>query len=126
MDPREDIDPIGSVDCAACGVPVPTERIRVLAQREDIAFVEIQCPACRSESLGILIASEDEAPDDDPSVAVGPGRPWGEFGPDDVDRFRDAAPIGDRDVQLVHELLARGGLGALVSGGEPPSAGSTR
>jgi len=39
------------VDCAACGQFVPTDRIRVLARRDDIAFVEIHCPSCRSESL---------------------------------------------------------------------------
>ena len=124
MDPRDDLDSLADgVDCAACGQFVPTDRIRVLARREDIAFVEIHCPACRSESLGIVIASDD---DPDEAVAVGPGLTYGEFGPGDEERFREAQPIGSADLDLVHDLLARGGLGALVGGSEPPAAGSGR
>jgi hypothetical protein len=133
MDPRDDLDSLGAdVDCAACGGTVPNDRIRVLARRDDIAFVEIHCPACRSESLGIVVASDDDADGaddvsvDEDGVAVGPGRIYGEFGPADTERFREAAPIGYADVDLVHELLTRGGLAGLVDGGEPPAAGSSR
>jgi hypothetical protein len=132
MDPRDDLDSLGDgVDCAACGQFVPTDRIRVLARRDDIAFVEIHCPGCRSESLGIVIASEDGGSDeidtdDGPGadVAVGPGRVYGEFGPLDRERFHEALPIGPADLDLVRDLLARGGLAALVGGSEPPAAGS--
>ncbi|MEO5940455.1 MAG: hypothetical protein ABIZ72_05795 [Candidatus Limnocylindrales bacterium] len=134
MDPRDDLDSLADgVDCAACGVFVPTDRIRVLARRDDIAFVEIHCPACRSESLGIVIAPDDErgasdggAMDDGGSVAVGPGLVYGEFGPRDEERFREALPIGSADLDLVQDLLARGGLSALVGGCEPPAASSGR
>jgi hypothetical protein len=128
MDPRDDLDSLGAgVDCAACGGLVPNDRIRVLARRDDIAFVEIHCPACRSESLGIVVAADDDAgtegdPDDD-AVAVGPGRPYGEFGPDDAERFREAEPIDAADVDIVRDLLARRGLAAFVDGAEPPQAG---
>jgi hypothetical protein len=124
MDPRDDLDSLADgVDCAACGQFVPTDRIRVLARRDDIAFVEIHCPACRSESLGIVIAADD---DSDEGVAVGPGLVYGEFGPSDEERFREALPIGSADLDLVHDLLTRGGLAALVGGSEPPSAGTGR
>ena len=126
MDPRDDLDSLADgVDCAACGRFVPTDRIRVLARRDDIAFVEIHCPACRSESLGIVIASDDEAGSDE-AVPVGPGLVYGEFGPSDEERFREALPIGSADLDLVHDLVARGGLTALVGGTEPPAAGSGR
>jgi hypothetical protein len=129
MDPRDDLDSLGGgVDCAACGVAVPTERIRVLARRDDIAFVEIHCPTCRSESLGIVIAADEEGVDvhAEDGLAVGPGVAWGEFGPGDEERFRDALPIGSADVELVRDLLARDGLAALVDRREPPTAGSGR
>jgi hypothetical protein len=126
MDPRDDLDSLGAgVDCAACGGLVPSDRIRVLARRDDIAFVEIHCPACRSESLGIVVSADDDPVDDEDGVAVGPGRAYGEFGPDDAERFRGAAPIASADVDLVRDLLARGGLSALVDG-DPPAAGSGR
>ena len=125
MDPRDDLDSLsGGVDCAACGILVPGDGVRVLARRDDIAFVEIHCPACRSESLGIVVATDDDA-DDDP-IAVGPGVTYGEFGPSDEERFRGAAPIGAADVDLVHDLLARRGLAGLVDGREPPAAGPSR
>jgi hypothetical protein len=118
MDPRDDLGSLaGGVDCAACGNFVPTDRIRVLARRDDISFVEIDCPACRSESLGIVIADED---------ADGTDSPYGEFGPPDEERFREAAPIGSDDIHLVHDLLTRGGLAALVGRPEPPASGLGR
>ena len=127
MDPRDDLDSLADgVDCAACGQFVPSDRIRVLARRDDIAFVEIHCPGCRSESLGIVIASDaDEASDagEDAALDVAPGRAYGEFGPFDQERFREALPIAPSDVALVRDLLARGGLAALVGSSEPPAAG---
>ena len=117
MDPRDDLDSLaGGVDCAACGNFVPADRIRVLARRDDISFVEIDCPACRSESLGIVIG------DDHGGLAAG----YGEFGPDDRDRFHEALPIGPDDVHHVHDLLARGGLAALVGRTDPPAGGLGR
>lgn len=132
MDPRDDLDSLADgVDCAACGQFVPTDRVRVLARRDDIAFVEIHCPTCRSESLGIVISTDDEDPADagdadEAGAAVGPGRVYGEFGPRDVERFREALPIGRADLDRVHDLLARGGLSALVGGSEPPAVGPPR
>ena len=115
MDPRDDLGSLaGGVDCAACGSFVPTDRIRVLARRDDISFVEIDCESCRSESLGIVIAG-DEVP-----------QPYGEFGPPDEERFREALPIGPDDIHLVHDLLTRGGLTALVGRREPPASGLGR
>jgi hypothetical protein len=125
MDPRDDLDSLaGGVDCAACGQIVPTERIRVLARRDDIAFVEIHCPMCRSESLGIVIAGDTD--DEAPLEAVGPGRVYGEFGPGDEERFREALPITAADLARVHDLLARGGIAGLVGRSDPPPAGSGR
>jgi hypothetical protein len=115
MDPRDDLDSLaGGVGCAACGELVPTDRVRVLARRDDIAFVELQCAACRSESLAIVMGP---SPATDPPDAA---RSYGEFGPGDAARFRDAGPIGSADLERVHELLARGGFEALVGRFDPP------
>jgi hypothetical protein len=130
MDPRDDLESLaGGVDCAACGEIVPTDRIRILARRDDIVFVEVACPACQSEALGIVIAeldANDVELDDGPGAAVGPGRSYGEFGPGDVERFREARPIATTDVEVVRQLLANGGLAALVGGTEPPASGPAR
>ena len=114
MDPRDDFRPFADgVDCAACGRFVPTERIRVLARRDDLAFVEIDCPGCRSESLGIIVTL--------PATMRRPEPPYGEFGPADDERFRERCRSARRH-PTVRELLARGGLTALVGRSEPPAA----
>ena len=128
MDPRDDLDSlVGGVGCAACGELVPTDRVRVLARRDDIAFVEIQCAACRSESLGIVMGpSPTDDPARDPSTGTAPADTYGEFGPGDAARFRDAGPIGSADLERVHELLARGGLDSLIGRFDPPASGRAR
>ena len=131
MDPRDDPESLaGGVDCAACGAFVPTGRIRILARRDDIVFLEVACPACRSDSLGIVISDADGEGDSDSSaIAVGPGRPYGEFGADDVERFHEALPIDADDLERVRQILAAGGLPALVgpiSPPDPPGPGSPR
>jgi hypothetical protein len=102
MDPRDGLSSFANgVDCGACGQVVPLERIRVLASRDDLTFVELDCPGCRSESLGIVVGAD----------AIGG---YGEFLPADDARFREALPIGPDDIIAVRELLARGDLDALV------------
>jgi hypothetical protein len=54
--------------CTACGAPVPTERIRILARRDDLAFVELDCAACGSTALGLLLAPD--GPDGEPILDV--------------------------------------------------------
>jgi hypothetical protein len=127
MDPRDDLDSLaGGVGCAACGELVPTDRVRILARRDDLVFVEIACPGCRSDSLGIVIGSDDEDDLDILGDADADGPSWGEFGPDDVERFREALPIQTADVDAVRRLLAQGDLAALVGRTEPPASGTGR
>ena len=109
MDPRDRTQPFANgVDCAVCGRNVPAERIRILASRDDLTFVELACEACRSESLGMIVGGEGDAE---------PGRPpYGEFLPADDARFREALPIDGNDLATVRRLLERGDLDAFVGG----------
>jgi hypothetical protein len=111
MDPRDRTPPFeNGVDCAVCGRTVPVERIRILASRDDLTFVELACAACQSESLGMIVGGES---------ADGQGR-YGEFLPADHARFREAVPIGADDVMTVRRLLQGGDLDALVGRGDAP------
>ena len=124
MDPRDDLDALaGGVGCAACGEHVPTDRIRILARRDDLVFVEVECPSCRSESLGIVVGAAEDDIDLEPVMA---GGVYGEFGPNDDDRFRFARPIDVGDVTAVRQLLADGDLAALLGGTDPPAGGPSR
>jgi hypothetical protein len=110
--------------CTACGAPVPTGRIRILARRDDLAFVQLDCVACGSGALGLLIDPEvaggeqvlDVAGD---PVPVGGGtratvRPISQS---DVDAIRDDLAAWDGDlVGWLDALEDSGPSGSVVDG----------
>ncbi|HEV8488656.1 MAG TPA: hypothetical protein VGQ58_02580 [Candidatus Limnocylindrales bacterium] len=113
MDPRDRPDVADGAECAACGRPVPAETTRVLAQREDLAFVELGCEACGSVSL---------------AIRLGPGRgvsPTSESWTDG-----STASIGADDVLDMHLFLAgyrgdlRGLVGRPMERGRPDATGA--
>jgi hypothetical protein len=72
MDPRDVPDLYADgVACAACGQAVGRESVRVLAVRDDLAFVEVDCPACGCEGLAILLGDMGDGPTE-PSRLDGP------------------------------------------------------
>ena len=63
MNPRDVPEQFADgVDCAACGRAVGAESVRVLAVRDDLAFVEVDCPACGCEGLAILLGELGDGP----------------------------------------------------------------
>ena len=102
MDPRDRLrDSLAGAGCTACGAAVPAERIDVLAEREDLAFVQFRCPACTSESLGLVMRDADTA-----EAATADIARYGEFGP--ADELRLTGPAIDRDdVQRMQRFLER-------------------
>ncbi|OGO58383.1 MAG: hypothetical protein A2Z32_09240 [Chloroflexi bacterium RBG_16_69_14] len=85
--------------CTACGASVPTGRIRILARRDDLAFVELDCPDCGSEALGLLMAS---ATDGEPILDVATDAPA--MSPSaGASTLR---PISEADVEAVRRDLA--------------------
>jgi hypothetical protein len=98
MDPRDRRDLADGAECAACGRPVPPDATRVLAQREDLAFVELGCSACGSVSLAIRLG------------------PISDGAPDAAGLPDSGSSIGADDVLDMHQFLAgyRGDLRRLV------------
>ena len=50
--------------CTRCGQPYAAPGIRVLAQREEIAFVQLVCFSCQTQTLALVTgapATEDDA-----------------------------------------------------------------
>ena len=86
MDPLDHLRALpDGVSCTVCEEPVPGGAIQVVASREDVAFLRIDCPACRSTTLAFLQAESGLA--DAPRAT----RP----------------PITSDDVLDMHEFLAR-------------------
>jgi hypothetical protein len=47
--------------CTSCGAAIPGDRIDVLADRGDLAFVELSCPVCPSRTMEMVLEL-DEGP----------------------------------------------------------------
>ena len=92
--------------CTACGVPVPTGRIRILARRDDLAFVQLDCVACGSAALGLLMDSTaaggeqilDVAGDPVPAAGSSRGATVRAISQADVDAIRDDLAAWDGDL----------------------------
>ena len=92
--------------CSVCDASVPADRVKLLAWREDLAFLQFECAGCLSTTLGFVMTSQAG----------------------DADRPAPAAPISSDDVLDMHQLLAtwRGDLTGLLSGAERGRVESSR
>ncbi len=94
--------------CTVCGAELDAARIRVLAERDDLAFVELPCDACGAATLGMITGSLDGQGDlelaDDASIGSD-----GDGGP----------AVTFEDVREMHRFLAdyRGDIRGLLEGG---------
>jgi hypothetical protein len=88
MDPRDLLRAFpDGITCTVCDEPVPVARVRLLARREDMTFVQIDCGGCRSTTLGFLADSSLL-----PAAADGPSP--------------GADPVTSDDVIEMHRFLA--------------------
>jgi hypothetical protein len=98
MGPRDRPRPLpDGATCTACGATVPSRHIRVLARRDDVAFVELACPDCGSTALGLLLPS---VPDGTAILDVEAD------GPPTVSRGQHVAVISQADVAAIRDDLA--------------------
>ena len=114
MDPLDHLVALpDGLRCSVCDERVPAVRIRILARRDDLTFLEIDCDACGSSTLGFVLDGRS----DEPVPA------------------HDGAPVSADDVLDMHQLLAgwHGDIAGLLrrdvdSSGpaEPGSAGPAR
>ena len=96
MDPLDHLIALpDGLRCSVCDERVPETRIRLLAQRDDLAFLEIDCGSCLSTTLGFVLGGQL----------------------DDSAARLEAPPVSSDDVLDMHELLAswRGDLTGLLA-----------
>jgi predicted RNA-binding Zn-ribbon protein involved in translation (DUF1610 family) len=101
MDPRGLRAHLTGAGCTSCGAAIPVDRIAVLADRGDFAFVELHCPACGSRTMGLVLAAGtgDAAP-----VLDTADHP--ELDPATAARVASRPPVGETDVIAMHRFLA--------------------
>jgi len=99
-----------SFGCASCGQPYETGRIRVLAERDGLFFVDLGCAHCGSQAVAIVTVQIDE---NDARRAETP-----DLIPASAASSRPPAPaISADDILDAHELLDgfEGGVDALLA-----------
>ena len=105
MDPQDRLQhTLDGIACSICEMSVSGDRIRLLARREDLAFVEIACSGCTSTTLGFVIGVEGSD-----------GRPV-------------APPLTADDVLDMHVALEawQGDLRSLLADSPAPDSGRPR
>ena len=108
MDPRDPLRALpDGLFCTVCNEPVPADRIRLLARREDLTFIQVECAHCGSTALEFL--ADPMAVEADPMEGESAPAP-------DV--------ISPDDVFAMHEFLAdwQGDMESLVARPGGPAA----
>jgi hypothetical protein len=97
--------------CTSCGAAIALDGIVVLADRGDVAFVDLACATCGSRTLAVVV------PDRDGRTLDTARHP--ELDPATEARLAGSTALGEADVEAMHRLLAGwdGDLRALLSDG---------
>jgi transcription elongation factor Elf1 len=115
-----------SFTCPACGRRYRGSRIQLLAERDGLFFVDLDCSRCGSHTVAIVTVETDEteisiidASDIELAVDLEPEH-LGEELPE------NAEPVTADDVLAMHELLAdfKGDMRALLAAGQSRTDGA--
>src|SRR5262249_53165761 len=101
-----------SFGCAACGQPYESTRIRLLAERDGLFFVDLGCSHCGTQAVAIVtITGEDGA---EPRIDAGE---HAAIASTLVSLDQPSDPISADDVLSVHQLLDgfEGDIGELLA-----------
>jgi hypothetical protein len=113
MDPLDHLLALSDgLRCSVCDEHVPSERVRLLAWRDDLAFLQIECGGCLSTTLGFVVGGRADTADGVEALAPGASAPL----------------ITSDDVLDMHQLLAtwRGDLRGLLAPSDRGPAESSR
>jgi hypothetical protein len=99
--------------CPACGRRYRGSRMRLLAEREGLFFVDLDCSRCGNHTVAIVTIEIDES-----EITIEVSDVLGE---EEIEHLGETLPIGAApvtadDVLEMHEFLAtfKGSLGALL------------
>jgi hypothetical protein len=118
MDARGRRAGLEGTGCTSCGAIVPADGIALLADRGDIAFVELRCAGCGSRTMAVVVRGEGTG-----QVVDTAAHP--ELDPYAEARLAGAPPLADEDVAAMARFLDgwQGDLRTLVDrGSDRPGA----
>ena len=116
-----------SFTCPACGRRYRGSRMRLLAERDGLFFVDLDCSRCGSHTVAIVTVELD---DSEVSIEVSDAGLTDELAIEHLGEELPAraAPVTADDVLDMHQFLARheGDLGALLETGAQRTDGAQR
>lgn len=117
MDPQDHLrELLDGIACTVCEERVPGDQVRLLARREDLLFLQVECTACGSTALGFLadeaLLAEMEREAAAPPVTT-----------DDVLDMHDFLRTWDGDLASLLDHDRRSGEAGGTAGSRAPRAG---
>lgn len=91
---------LATFGCAACGQAYGRGHIQLIAQREELFFVDLSCPRCGSQAVAIVTIQVDG------EMATLEGGELVRAHQPEADAASDGPPISADDVLDAHEVLA--------------------
>ena len=85
---------LSNIKCSICGRHYEPAHIKVLKHREDLWFLSVFCPACKSQGLVAAVIREDRAPE----IVT-------ELTDDEISKFAASPSLESDDVLEMHEFL---------------------
>jgi len=104
---------MANMKCAVCGQRYERANINVLGHREDLWFLSVFCPACRSQGLVAAVIKEGKLPEIMSDLTAG-------------EQGRFTGTVSSDDVLDVHTFLTTfdGDFASLFSNGPEKSGGA--
>ena len=83
-----------SMKCGVCGEQYEGKNVRVLGHRDDLWFLSVSCPACRSQGLVAAVIKEEELP-----VSIT------DLSKTEQAKFRGLGPVSGDELLAIHGFL---------------------
>lgn len=93
-----------SFGCGSCGRAYQPGRIRILAQREDLFFVDLACETCGSQAVAVVTIQTDDA---GARADAGEIQPVQLLERDDASSEPAGPPVSPDEVLEMHEFLSQ-------------------
>jgi len=85
---------VATIKCGVCGQHYEGDNMKVLGHRDDLWFLSVFCPACRSQGLVAAVIKKGELP-----------LPITDLNETEQVKFRGLGPVSGDELLDIHEFL---------------------